>query len=158
MQQIVPFLWFNNQAEEAVKFYTSVFKDSKIITTSYYGEGGPMPAGTALVVDFELNGMRMNALNGGPAYKFTPAISLYIKCNTQEEIDYYWEKLLSGGGRESQCGWLDDKYGLSWQVAPPLLGELLQDKDKAKANRVMQAMMKMVKIDIQKLKDAYDGK
>ena len=117
-----------------------------------------MPAGTALVVDFELNGMRMNALNGGPAYKFTPAISLYIKCNTQEEIDYYWEKLLSGGGRESQCGWLDDKYGLSWQVAPPLLGELLQDKDKAKANRVMQAMMKMVKIDIQKLKDAYDGK
>jgi predicted 3-demethylubiquinone-9 3-methyltransferase (glyoxalase superfamily) len=158
MQQIVPFLWFNNQAEEAVKFYTSVFKDSKIITTSYYGEGGPMPAGTALVVDFELNGMRMNALNGGPAYKFTPAISLYIKCNTQEEIDYYWEKLLSGGGREDQCGWLNDKYGLSWQVAPPLLGELLQDKDKAKANRVMQAMMKMVKIDIQALKDAYDGK
>ena len=157
MQQIVPFLWFSNQAEEAVAFYTSVFKNSKIITTSYYGEGGPMPAGTALVVDFELNGMRMNALNGGPAYKFTPAISLYIKCDTQEEIDYYWEKLLSGGGREDQCGWLSDKYGLSWQVAPPLLGELLQDKDKAKANRVMQAMMKMIKIDIQKLKDAYDG-
>jgi predicted 3-demethylubiquinone-9 3-methyltransferase (glyoxalase superfamily) len=158
MQQIVPFLWFSNQAEEAVKFYTSIFKNSKIIATSYYGEGGPMPAGTALVVDFELNGMRMNALNGGPAYKFTPAISLYVKCDTQEEIDYYWEKLLSGGGREDQCGWLSDKYGLSWQVAPPLLGELLQDKDKAKANRVMQAMMKMVKIDIQKLKDAYDGK
>lgn len=158
MQQIVPFLWFDNQAEEAVKFYTSVFKNAKIIGTSYYGEGAPMPAGTALVVDFELNGMRLNALNGGPVYKFTPAISLYIKCDTQEEIDYYWEKLLSGGGRESQCGWLSDKYGLSWQVAPPLLGELLQDKDKAKANRVMAAMMKMVKIDIQKLKDAYDGK
>lgn len=158
MQQIVPFLWFNNQAEEAVKFYISVFKNAKIIGTSYYGEGAPMPAGTALVVDFELNGMRLNALNGGPVFKFTPAISLYIKCDTQEEIDYYWEKLLSGGGREDQCGWLSDKYGLSWQVAPPLLGELLQDSDKAKANRVMAAMMKMVKIDIQKLKDAYDGK
>lgn len=158
MQQIVPFLWFSDQAEEAVKFYTSVFKDSKIISTSWYGEGGPMPAGTALVIDFELNGMRMNALNGGPVYKFTPAISLYVKCNTQEEIDYYWEKLLSGGGREDQCGWLSDKYGLSWQIVPPLLGELLQDKDKAKANRVMMAMMKMVKIDIQKLEEAYDGK
>src|SRR4051812_33645387 len=110
MQQIVPFLWFNDQAEEAVKFYTFVFKDSKIISTSYYGEGGPMPAGTALVIDFELNGMQMNALNGGPVYKFTPALSLYVKCSTQEEIDYYWEKLLSGGGREDQCGWLSDKY------------------------------------------------
>jgi predicted 3-demethylubiquinone-9 3-methyltransferase (glyoxalase superfamily) len=158
MQQIVPFLWFSDQAEEAVKFYTSVFKDSKVISTTYYGEGGPMPAGTALVIDFELNGMQMNALNGGPVYKFTPALSLYVKCNTQEEIDYYWERLLSGGGREDQCGWLSDKYGLSWQIVPPLLGQLLQDKDKAKANRVMMAMMKMVKIDIQKLKDAYEGK
>jgi predicted 3-demethylubiquinone-9 3-methyltransferase (glyoxalase superfamily) len=158
MQQIIPFLWFDNQAEEAVNFYTSVFKKSKITSISRYGEGGPMPAGTVLVIAFELNGLEFNALNGGPVYKFTPAVSLYVKSETQEEIDYYWEKLLSGGGKEQQCGWLQDKYGLCWQIVPPILSELLQDKDKEKANRVMQAMMKMVKIDIQKLKDAYNGK
>lgn len=158
MQKITTFLWFDTEAEEAVKFYTSIFKDSKIISETRWPEGGPSPAGSLLVVDFELAGQEFQALNGGPEFKFTEAISLVIKCADQEEVDYYWEKLLADGGEESQCGWLKDKYGLSWQVTPTILLELLRDKDRAKAGRVMQAMMKMIKIDINTLQDAAEGK
>lgn len=158
MQKIIPFLWYDNNAEEAAEFYISVFKEGKIKTVSRYSEGGPMPAGTAMVVVFELFGQEFNAMNGGPHFKFNEAVSMYVKSDTQEEIDGYWNAILVNGGKEQQCGWIKDKYGLSWQIVPPVLGQLLQDKDKAKAGRVMQAMMKMVKIDIQGLKDAYDGK
>jgi len=152
MQKISPFLWFNNQAEEAAKFYTSIFKNSKIKNVSHYGEGAPLPKGTVLVVNFELNAQDFMALNGGPQFKFTEAISFVVHCDNQEEIDYYWEKL-SEGGSEVQCGWLKDKYGLSWQVVPTVLGKLMSG-DPAKANRVMQALMKMVKLDIKKLEEA----
>lgn len=161
MQKITPFLWFDNQAEEAAKFYTSVFKNSKIVSTTRYDEAGAKasgrPKGTAMVVAFELDGQKFTALNGGPHFKFTEAVSFVINCKTQEEVDYFWEKL-SAGGKESQCGWLKDKYGLSWQVVPTILIELLQDKDAAKAKRVMEAMLKMSKIDIKTLKQAYDKK
>jgi len=157
MQKITTFLWFNNEAEEAAKFYTSVFKDSKIISTSYYGEGAPLPKGTALVVTFQLNGQEFMALNGGPHFKFTEAISLSVACETQQELDYYWDKL-SAGGSQQQCGWLKDKYGLSWQVVPAKLGEWMTDKDHTKSDRVMAAVMKMVKLDIQTMQDAYNGK
>jgi predicted 3-demethylubiquinone-9 3-methyltransferase (glyoxalase superfamily) len=157
MQNITPFLWFDNNAEEAVNFYISVFKDSKVLSVTRYGEAGPGPAGTVLTVAFQLEGQEFVALNGGPQFKFTEAISLSVNCETQEAIDKMWEKL-SEGGEESQCGWLKDKYGLSWQVSPSILPEMLQDKDPEKAKRVMEAMLKMVKIDIATLKQAYDGK
>ena len=156
MQKITPFLWFDGKAEEAMNFYVSIFKNSKVVSVTRYGEAGPGPTGTVMSATFQLEGQEFHALNGGPQYKFTPAISLFISCKTQEEVDDLWEKL-SEGGRTDQCGWLQDKFGLSWQVIPTILGELLRDKDRAKANRVMQAMMKMTKIDIKKLKQAYEG-
>jgi len=156
MQKIAPFLWFDNQAEEAMNFYMSIFKNSKVHAISRYGDAGPGPKGSVMVVHFELDGQEIMALNGGPIFKFTEAISLHVNCETQEEIDEKWEKL-SSGGEKGQCGWLKDKYGLSWQIDPPILAELLQDKDREKANRVMQAMMKMTKIDIETLKRAYAG-
>ena len=153
MQKITPFLWFDNQAEEAAKFYTSIFPNSKIVTMARYGEAGPGPKGGVMTVEFELDGQRMIALNGGPQFKFTEAISLSVDCKTQEEVDHYWTKL-SQGGQESMCGWLKDRYGLSWQVNPAVLGELLADPDSKKAKRVMEAMLKMKKIDIAALKRA----
>ncbi len=156
MQKITPFLWFNNNAEEAVNFYTSLFKDSKIGSVSRYGDAGPGPKGTVITASFTLNGQEFMALNGGPQFKFTEAISLVINCETQDEVDHFWEKL-SEGGEEGRCGWLKDKFGLSWQVVPTILGELMQNPDPAKANRVMEAMMKMDKLDIAGLKQAAEG-
>jgi predicted 3-demethylubiquinone-9 3-methyltransferase (glyoxalase superfamily) len=155
MQKITPFLWFDDQAEEAARFYTSLFKNSKIVSISRYGDAGPRPKGQAMTVSFQLNGLDFTALNGGPEYKFTEAISLYVDCKTQEEVDELWEKL-SEGGEKGPCGWLKDKYGLSWQIVPTILSELLNDHNAEKANRVMQAMLKMSKIDIAKLKQAYE--
>ena len=161
MQKITPFLWFDDNAEEAVKFYTSIFKNSKIRKMARYGEEGEKiagrPKGSVMTVEFQLEGQQFIALNGGPIFKFTEAISFVVNCETQEEVDYYWEKL-SQGGKEVQCGWLKDKYGLSWQIVPTVLSELLSDKDAAKAQRVMQAMLKMVKLDVKKLKQAAKGK
>ena len=161
MQKITPFLWYDDKAEEAANFYCSIFKNSKVgSVTRYEGEGAKAsgrPAGTVMTVEFELEGQKFVGLNGGPHFKFTEAVSFVINCETQEEVDYFWEKLTADGGAESQCGWLKDKFGLSWQVTPTILPKLLQDKDPEKANRVMQAMMKMVKIDIATLKRAYDG-
>jgi predicted 3-demethylubiquinone-9 3-methyltransferase (glyoxalase superfamily) len=157
MQKITPFLWFDNNAEQAVKFYLSIFKDSKILSTTRYGEAGPGPAGTVLTISFQLEGQEFVALNGGPQFPFTEAISLSVNADTQEEVDEFWEKL-SEGGEKSRCGWLKDKFGLSWQVNPSILGEMLQDSDPEKAKRVMLAMLQMDKIDIAKLKQAYDGK
>ena len=145
MPKVTPFLWFDGQAGEAAKFYTSIFKDAKIHSVS------PMSA------TFELAGQKFMALNGGPQYKFTEAVSFFVSCETQKEIDCYWEKL-SKGGKKGRCGWLKDKFGLSWQIIPPILGELLYDDDAAKSQRVMQAMLKMTKLDIQKLKAAHAGK
>jgi predicted 3-demethylubiquinone-9 3-methyltransferase (glyoxalase superfamily) len=156
MQKITPFLWFDNQAEEAMKFYTSIFKNSKVGAISRYGEAGPGPAGSVLTASFELEGLQFTALNGGSLFKFTEAISLHIACESQEEVDYYWEKL-SDGGQIQQCGWLKDKYGLSWQVVPTALHRLLSDPDRQKANRVMQAMLQMKKLDIAKLEQAGRG-
>ena len=155
-QKIVTFLWFNNNAEEAVNFYTSVFTNASVKNTSRYGDNAPMPKGTALVVSFELEGQTFMALNGGPTFHFTPAISLMVNCTTQDEVDNLWEKL-SEGGRKDQCGWLTDKFGLSWQIVPTIIGELMSDKDRNKSNRVMQALMKMTKIEIDVLKKAYEG-
>jgi predicted 3-demethylubiquinone-9 3-methyltransferase (glyoxalase superfamily) len=149
MQKITPFLWFNNQAEEAAKYYVSIFKNSKINSLM------PGPNGTVMGVSFVLDGQEFQALNGGPQFKFTEAISLFVPAETQPEIDELWERL-SAGGEKSRCGWLKDKYGLSWQVVPPVLGQLLSDKDPAKSQRVMTAMLKMDKIEIQALKDAYN--
>ncbi len=161
MQKITPFLWFDDNAEEAVKFYTSIFKNSKIGKIARYDKAGEKaagrPAGSVMTIEFQLEGQEFVALNGGPHFKFTEAISFVVNCQTQEEIDYYWEKL-SEGGKEVQCGWLKDKFGLSWQIVPTVLGELLSDKDAAKSQRVMQAMLKMVKLDIEKLKEAAEGK
>ena len=153
MQKITPFLWFDNNAEEAVQFYTSIFKDSKILGTSRYGDAGPGPKGTVMTMKFELNGQEFIALNGGPHFKFTEAISFVVNCETQKEIDEYWAKL-TAGGKEVQCGWLTDKYGLSWQIVPTVLGQLMQDKDPEKVRSVTQAFMKMVKMDIEALKRA----
>jgi predicted 3-demethylubiquinone-9 3-methyltransferase (glyoxalase superfamily) len=153
MQKISPFLWFDGNAEEAANFYVSIFKDSTILKIARYGEAGPGPAGSVMVVNFQIEGQDFIALNGGPLFKFTEAISFVINCRTQEEVDHYWNKL-TAGGQESQCGWLKDKYGLSWQVTPTILGELLADKDQKKAQRVMQAMLQMKKIDIAELKRA----
>lgn len=155
-QKVTPFLWFDNLAEEAANFYVSLFKNSRIINVSRYGEAGPGPAGSAMTVEFELAGLAFIALNGGPHFKFTEAISLSIDCDSQAEVDELWDQL-STGGAKSQCGWLKDKYGLSWQVVPSVLGKMLGDPDPAKSKRVMQAMLQMTKIDIPKLKQAYDG-
>jgi predicted 3-demethylubiquinone-9 3-methyltransferase (glyoxalase superfamily) len=157
MQKIIPFLWFNGNAEEAANFYVSVFKNSKIKTIRHWNEGGPAPAGTVMSVEFELEGSEFIAFNGGPQFQFSPSISLFVNCNTQEEVNELWSKHTEGGG-EQPCGWLQDKFGLSWQIIPSALGELMNDKDTAKASRVMQAMLQMKKIDIKKLKAAYDGK
>ena len=156
MTRITPFLWYDTQAEEAAKFYASIFKNSKIGKVSRYGEAGPGPAGSAMTVQFELDGQPFIALNGGPEFRFTEAISFSIACKTQDEVDYYWEKL-SEGGEEGPCGWLKDKFGLSWQVNPTVLGEMLSDPDPNKAKRAMNAMLKMKKIDIATLKRAYAG-
>jgi len=155
MQKITPFLWFDGQAEEAMNFYVSIFKNSKVIHVSRYGEAGPGPKGTVMSATFQLEGQQFMALNGGPLFKFTPAISLFVSCETQEEVDKLWKKL-SAAGSEERCGWLRDKYGLSWQIIPTLLAKLLQDKDPEKARRVMTAMLKMDKIDSKVLKQAYD--
>jgi predicted 3-demethylubiquinone-9 3-methyltransferase (glyoxalase superfamily) len=157
MQKIVTFLWFEDKAEEAVNFYTSLFKDSKIVNTMRYGEAGPGPAGSVLTVDFQLNGQDFVALNGGPQFKFTEAISLLVNCEDQEEVDYLWQKLTADGGEESQCGWLKDKYGLSWQIVPTILNEMLSDPDPGKSGRAMQAMLQMHKIDIPTIKRAYEA-
>ena len=156
MQKITPFLWFDNQAEEAANFYVSIFKNSKILGVSHYGEAGPGPAGTVLTVTFQLDGQEFTALNGGPYFTFTEAISLFVNCETQQEVDELWAKL-TAGGEESMCGWLKDKYGLSWQIVPRALMELMQDKDPVKARRVTEAMLQMRKIDIAKLQQAYEG-
>ncbi len=153
MQKIVTFLWFNNQAEEAANFYVSIFKNSKLGRISRYGDAGPGPKGSVMGVTFHLEGQEFYALNGGPHFKFTPAISLFVNCETQEEVDELWTKLTEGG-REDRCGWLTDKYGLSWQIIPKVLGELLGHSDPQIAQRAMQAMLKMSKIDIQKLQHA----
>ena len=155
MQTPMPFLWFNDNAEEAAKFYVSVFPKSRIVTTARYGEAGPGPTGSVMTVEFELNGQRFIGLNGGPQFKFTEAISFVVNCETQHELDTMWDTLLQGGGRPDQCGWLKDRFGLSWQVVPTVLGELLQDRDPEKSKRVMEAMLKMRKIDIHALEDAY---
>jgi predicted 3-demethylubiquinone-9 3-methyltransferase (glyoxalase superfamily) len=161
MQRITPFLWFNDNAEEAVKFYTSIFKKSKIGKIARYDEAGEKaagrPAGSVMTIEFEIEGQDFIALNGGPHFKFNEAVSFVVSCKTQTEVDYYWNKL-SAGGKEVQCGWLTDKFGLSWQIVPTILGELMSDKDPAKSQRVMEAMLKMVKLDINKLKAAYAGK
>jgi len=156
MQKITPFLWFDANAEEAVAFYTSVFKDSKVLATARYGEAGPGPKGSVMTMKFVLNGQEFIALNAGPHFQFNEAVSFVVNCETQQEVDDYWTKLTMGG-KEVQCGWLKDKFGLSWQITPTILPQLLQDKDPQKANRVMHAMMKMVKIDIEGLKRAYNG-
>ena len=155
MPRITPFLWFDNNAEEAANFYVSVFKNSKVLNIARYGEVGPGPKGTVMTVEFELDGQEFVALNGGPQFKFTEAVSFVVNCDTQEEVDYYWERL-SEGGEKSRCGWLRDKFGLGWQVTPTILGKLLADKDQEKANRVMQTMLKMDKLDIEPLQRAYE--
>ena len=157
-QKITTFLWFDNKAEEAVNFYVSVFKNSRIINSTRYGDAGPRPKGTIMTIDFELDGQRFAALNGGPDFKFTEAISLVVNCKDQKEVDYYWEKLSEGGGQKVDCGWLKDKFGLSWQVTPEILLDLIQSPDEAKQQRVMKAMMKMKKIDIAGLERAAAGK
>jgi predicted 3-demethylubiquinone-9 3-methyltransferase (glyoxalase superfamily) len=157
MQKIIPFLWLNNQAEEAARFYTSIFKKSKMGKITRYGDAGPGPKGSVMTVTFNLEGIEFVALNGGPHYKITPAISFVVDCKTQKEIDYYWEKL-SKGGEEVQCGWLTDKFGVSWQVVPSGLGDLLTDKSPRKAKRAMEAMLQMRKLDIKQLKEAAAGK
>ena len=155
MQKITPFLWFDDQAEEAANFYTSIFKDSKIVSLARYGEGGPGKPGTVMTATFQLAGQEFVALNGGPEFKFTEAISFYVHCESQEEVDYFWEKL-TAGGEEGPCGWLKDKFGVSWQIVPNVLAELMGDPDAAKAGRVTQAMLQMKKIDIARLWQAYE--
>ena len=155
MQKITPFLWFDNQAEEAVKFYTSVFKNSKVGKVTRFGEAGPGPKGSVMTVSFELEGQEFTALNGGPLFKFTEAISFVVDCKSQEEVDELWEKL-SDGGEEQPCGWLKDRFGLSWQIVPTVLIEMLNDPDPEKSKRVTEAMLKMKKIDIQTLRQAYE--
>jgi predicted 3-demethylubiquinone-9 3-methyltransferase (glyoxalase superfamily) len=157
MNAITPCLWFDGNAEEAVAFYSGIFKSAKVIDTLYYGEGLPMPAGSVLTITFELDGNPFIALNGGPQYKFTPALSLSVECATQEEVDRFWTRL-TDGGKEVACGWLEDKYGVSWQIVPTVLPAMLKDPDKARAARVFQAMVHMVKLDIAALQRAYDGR
>lgn len=156
IQKITPFLWFDRQAEEAAQFYTSIFPNSKIVKVARYGEAGPGPAGSAMTVEFQLEGMSFVGLNGGPNFQFNKAISFVVNCETQEEVDAYWDKL-SAGGAEVQCGWLTDKFGLSWQIVPTLLPKLLGDPDPEKSQRVMKAMFTMIKLDVAALQQAYDG-
>ena len=156
MQKITPFLWFDGKAEEATNFYVSIFKDSKIVNVRRWGKGGPAPEGTVMATTFEIEGQEFYTLNGGPHFTFTPAISLFVKCETQQEVDELWDKL-SAGGEPSRCGWLKDKYGVSWQIIPTVLGDLMGDKDAAKSGRVMQAMMQMGKLDIAALQAAHRG-
>jgi predicted 3-demethylubiquinone-9 3-methyltransferase (glyoxalase superfamily) len=162
MQKITPFLWFDKEAEEAAGFYVSVFKDSKIIDSAKYDENGAkqsgMKEGQVMTVSFEILGQKFMALNGGPIFKINEAVSFMIECEDQTEVDYYWEKLASGGGKEIECGWLKDRFGLCWQVVPKILGQYMTDPDKAKASRVMAAMLKMKKLDIAALKKAYEGR
>lgn len=162
LRRITPFLWFDTQAEEAVKFYTSIFKKSKIGNIARYDKAGEKvsgrPAGSVMTVEFQIEGQDFIALNGGPIFKFNESISFVVNCRTQKEVDYYWKKLTAGGGKEVQCGWLTDKFGLSWQIVPIALNELMSSKDAAKSQRVMEAMLKMVKLDIKKLKQAAKGK
>lgn len=157
MQKITPFLWFDGQAEEAMNFYTSIFKNSKVLNVSRYGEAGPGPAGTVMAATFELDGVQFSVLNGGPEYKFTEAISFLVNCKDQKEVDELWAKLTEGG-EEGPCGWLKDKFGVSWQIVPTALGEMLSDPDPARAGRVVEAMLKMKKIEVPVLQQAYDGK
>jgi predicted 3-demethylubiquinone-9 3-methyltransferase (glyoxalase superfamily) len=155
MQKITPFLWFDDKAEEAMHFYMSIFKNSKTVSISRYGDAGPGPKGSVMVANFELDGQQFIALNGGPNYKFTPAVSFVVNCETQQEVDDLWGKL-SAGGATNVCGWLTDKYGLSWQIVPTLLGKLMKDPNPEKTNRVMAALMQMTKLDIATLQQAYD--
>jgi predicted 3-demethylubiquinone-9 3-methyltransferase (glyoxalase superfamily) len=155
-QKIIPNLWFDTEAEDAAGFYASVFKDSRIVNVTHYTEAGPRPAGTVMTVEFELEGQRFVGINGGPEFTFDEAVSFGIECETQEEIDYYWERL-SEGGEEGQCGWLKDRYGLSWQVVPTGMEELFADPDKSRAERAMKAMLGMRKIDLAALRTAADG-
>jgi len=155
MQKITPFLWFDHQAEEAMNFYISIFKNSKVVSIARYGDAGPGPKGSVMTAAFQLDGQDFVALNGGPQFTFSPAISFVVNCKTQEEVDEFWEKL-SDGGKENQCGWLDDKFGVSWQIVPSVLGQLLSDADPVKSGRVMQAMLQMTKIDIAGLKRAFE--
>ena len=157
MQKIVTNLWFDTEAEEAAKFYTSIFPNSRIVSVSHYGDAGPREAGMVLTVDFELDGQHYTGINGGPEFKFDEAISLLINCKDQDEVDYYWEKFTSDGGEPGPCGWCKDKFGLSWQVIPARLGELLGSSDSEKANRAMQAMLQMKKIEVAELERAYEG-
>jgi predicted 3-demethylubiquinone-9 3-methyltransferase (glyoxalase superfamily) len=156
LQKITPFLWFNGQAEEAMNFYVSIFKNSKAGSVQRFGDAGPGPKGSAMSASFQLEGQDFYALNGGPQFNFTPAISFFVNCETQEEVDGLWDRL-SDGGEKGRCGWLKDKFGVSWQIIPTALGKLLRDKDPEKSKRVMQAMMKMDKIDIAGLQKAYEG-
>lgn len=156
MQKITPFLWFDDKAEEAADFYVSIFKNSKIASLARYGEAGPRPKGSVMTVNFQLEGQDFIALNGGPLYTFSPAISFFVDCKTQQEVDELWEKLTVGGS-EIQCGWLKDKYGVSWQIIPSALMELMQDKDPVKSQRVFKAMLQMTKLDIEGLRRAYRG-
>jgi predicted 3-demethylubiquinone-9 3-methyltransferase (glyoxalase superfamily) len=158
MQKITPFLWFDGKAEEAMNFYVSIFKNAKVLSVSRSGDAGPGPKGSVFLCTFQIAGQEFHALNGGPMYQFTPAFSLYVDCETQAEVDDLWEKLTADGGRPIQCGWLTDKFGLSWQIIPTILGQYMNDPDPVKAGRVMQAMFQMVKLDIAKLQAAYDGK
>ena len=156
MQKITPFLWFGNNAEEAANFYVSIFKNSKLLNVARYGDAGPGPKDSVMTTEFELDGQEFVALNGGPRFKFTEAISFVVNCETQEEVDYYWERL-SEDGEKSRCGWLKDKFGLWWQVVPTVLNKLMTDKDPEKSKRVMEAMLQMDKIDIKPLQRAYEG-
>jgi predicted 3-demethylubiquinone-9 3-methyltransferase (glyoxalase superfamily) len=157
-QKITPFLWFDKQAEEAAQFYVSIFKNSKILHVSRYGDAGPGPKGSVMVVTFQLAGQDFTALNGGPQFRFSEAFSFVVNCENQKEVDEYWSKLTAGGGQESQCGWLKDKFGFSWQIVPVQLGKLMSSNDSQKANRVMQALLQMKKIDIATLEAAAEGK
>jgi predicted 3-demethylubiquinone-9 3-methyltransferase (glyoxalase superfamily) len=157
MQKITPFLWFDGKAEEAMNFYISIFKNSRVGRVTRYGEAGPGPKGTVMSATFQLEGQEFMALNGGPQFRFTPAISFFVNCETQQEVDELWEKLCEGG-KKDRCGWLKDKYGLSWQIIPSALGKMLGDKDPEKSKRVMEAMLQMDKIDIKRLQEAYEGK
>lgn len=157
MKAITPCLWFDTQALEAANFYVSIFRNSKLGKVSYYGEGARLPKGTVLVVTFEINGQEFMGLNGGPIFQFSEAVSFVVNCENQDEIDFYWDKLTSDGGQESRCGWLKDKFGVSWQIVPNAIGQMMTDPDSAKRERVMQVVMQMVKIDLATLEAAYNG-
>jgi predicted 3-demethylubiquinone-9 3-methyltransferase (glyoxalase superfamily) len=157
MQKITPFLWFDGKAEEAAKFYTSIFKNSKMGQIRRFGDAGPGPKGSVLAASFEIEGQEFVGLNGGPQFNFTPAISFFVNCETQEEVDEFWDKL-SEGGRKNRCGWLQDKFGVSWQIVPTALGKLLGDPDPEKSSRVMKAMLQMEKLEIRGLQEAYEGR